>query len=118
MTMLRRHSIPVTLGATLAGLTLAWAAAEEPVRPPRLAPAAASRSVVLKPARVFDGVASEAHAGWVVVVQGQSIVTAGPEGDARVPEGARVVALPDATLLPGLIDAHTHILLHPYDEAS
>jgi imidazolonepropionase-like amidohydrolase len=74
--------------------------------------------VVLKPARVFDGVDPKPHAGWVVVVRGQRIESAGPAGDVKVPDGARTIELPNMTLLPGLIDAHTHVLLHPYNEAS
>jgi imidazolonepropionase-like amidohydrolase len=74
--------------------------------------------VVLRPARVFDGVATRAHEGWIVVVRGQRIVGAGPPASVTVPAGARVVELPGATLLPGLMDAHSHLLLHPYDEAS
>ena len=45
------------------------------------------------------------------------IEAAGPAGEVKVPEGARTIELPGTTLLPGLIDAHTHVLLHPYDEA-
>src|SRR5690349_20402941 len=71
---------------------------------------------VLKPARVFDGKA--VHDGWVVVVRGTRIAAAGPADQVGVPAGAREVDLPGATLLPGLIDAHTHVLLHPYNEAS
>ena len=41
----------------------------------------------------------------------------GPPNAVKIPEDARIVDLPGATLLPGLIDAHTHVLLHPYDEA-
>jgi imidazolonepropionase-like amidohydrolase len=73
--------------------------------------------VVLKPARVFDGITPEPHDGWIVVVRGQTIEAAGPAGEVKVPEGARAIDLPDMTLLPGLIDLHTHVLLHPYDEA-
>ncbi|HVK09729.1 MAG TPA: amidohydrolase family protein [Gemmataceae bacterium] len=73
--------------------------------------------VLLKPARVFDGVAPKAREGWVVLVRGTKIEKAGPAADVKVPEGARVIELPDCTLLPGLIDAHTHLLLHPYNEA-
>jgi imidazolonepropionase-like amidohydrolase len=79
--------------------------------------AVAARPVVLKPARVWDGVALEAHDGWIVVVQGEKIEAAGPPADTKVPENARIIDLPGTTLLPGLIDAHTHVLLHPYDEA-
>jgi imidazolonepropionase-like amidohydrolase len=73
--------------------------------------------LVLKPARVWDGLALEAHRDWIVVVRGETIEAAGPAGDLKVPESARVIELPGATLLPGLIDLHTHVLLHPYDEA-
>jgi imidazolonepropionase-like amidohydrolase len=74
--------------------------------------------VVLKPARVYDGASPKAHEGWVVVVRGKKIDAAGPEDKVTVPEGAKVVALPGTTLLPGLIDLHTHVLLHPYNEAT
>jgi len=73
--------------------------------------------LVIKAARVFDGVSARAQTGWVVVVRGGKIDQAGPENSVKLPAGAKVIALPDATLLPGLIDAHTHLLLHPYDEA-
>ncbi len=81
------------------------------------AAAAVARPIVLKPARVFDGVNPEAHDGWAVVVRGDRIEAAGPSGEVKVPEGARVIDMPGMTLIPGLIDLHTHVLLHPYDEA-
>jgi imidazolonepropionase-like amidohydrolase len=74
--------------------------------------------VLLEPARVFDGNTPEPHEGWVVLVKGEKIEAAGPKDKVTVPEKARRVALPNLTLLPGLIDAHTHVLLHPYNEAS
>jgi imidazolonepropionase-like amidohydrolase len=83
-----------------------------------LTPAQETRPIVLKPARVFDGVAPEPQAGWVVVVRGQRIDAAGPEGQVKVPADAKVIELSGATLLPGLMDAHTHVLLHPYNEAT
>ncbi len=73
--------------------------------------------IVLKPARVWDGISLEAHDGWIVVVRGNLIEAAGPPGQINIPGQARVIELPNTTLLPGLIDAHTHVLLHPYDEA-
>jgi imidazolonepropionase-like amidohydrolase len=75
-------------------------------------------SVLLKPARVFDGVSAQPHEGWVVLVTGDRIAAAGAAADVRVPAGAQVVDLTGMTLLPGLIDAHSHIYLHPYNEAS
>jgi imidazolonepropionase-like amidohydrolase len=73
-------------------------------------------SVLLRPARVFDGVAAQPHEGWVVLVTGNRIAAAGPAADVRPPAGTRTIDLPGATLLPGLIDAHSHIFLHPYNE--
>lgn len=77
----------------------------------------AKPSVLLRPARVFDAVSAEPHEGWVVLVTGDSIAAAGPAANVKVPAGAKVLELPGMTLLPGLIDAHTHIFLHPYNEA-
>jgi cytosine/adenosine deaminase-related metal-dependent hydrolase len=77
----------------------------------------AAPPMVLKPARVWDGLSLEAHDGWIVVVRGQTIEAAGPADMVKIPEDALAIELPGTTLLPGLIDAHTHVLLHPYDEA-
>lgn len=74
-------------------------------------------ALVLKPDRVFDG-SGVAHAGWVVVVQGETILAAGPPDMVQAPAGAREIAMPGCTLLPGLIDAHTHLMLFPYSEAT
>jgi imidazolonepropionase-like amidohydrolase len=70
--------------------------------------------VVLQPARVFDG--ETLHSGWSVTVRNDRIVAAGP--DVTLPPGAETIALPSATLLPGLIEGHSHLLLHPYNETS
>jgi len=77
--------------------------------------ASAPAITVVRPARVFDG--RELHEGWAVSVRGERIEAAGPEGAVTVP-GARVVDLPGATLMPGLIEGHSHILLHAYNETS
>src|SRR5438477_737054 len=77
-----------------------------------------AKSIVLKPARVYDGIAGEAHEGWIVVVHGQRIEKAGPANEIKAPDDARVIELPGTTLLPGLIEAHSHLFLHPYNEAS
>jgi imidazolonepropionase-like amidohydrolase len=81
-------------------------------------PAPAAPPLLLKPARVFDGVAAKPHEGWAVLIRGNQIEAAGPVNMIRAPENARVVDLPGMTLLPGLIDAHTHVLLHPYNETT
>ncbi len=73
--------------------------------------------VLLKPERVFDGTGTTAHAGWVVLVKGEKIVAVGPAEKVEVPKNAKVIELPGTTLIPGLIDAHSHLLLYPYDKA-
>lgn len=73
-------------------------------------------AIVLKPDLVFDG-NSTMHEGWVVMVQGEKIAYAGPAADLKQPSDAKVIDLKGCTLTPGLIDAHSHLLLHPYDEA-
>src|SRR5262245_28772629 len=81
-------------------------------------PSPDTKPILLKPARVFDGVDVKPHEGWVVLVRGNKIDAAGAVADVKAPDDARVIDLPGTTLLPGLIDAHTHLLLHPYNEAT
>ena len=71
-------------------------------------------AMVLKPARVFDG--ADLQDGWIVVVRGERIEAAGPASAVTVPPDAESVAMPGTTLMPGLIEGHSHVLLHPYDE--
>jgi imidazolonepropionase-like amidohydrolase len=68
---------------------------------------------ILKPARVFDG--DSMHEGWIVRVRGDRIEAAGPATSVDA-SGAKVVDLPGTTLLPGLVEGHSHILLHAYNE--
>jgi imidazolonepropionase-like amidohydrolase len=75
-------------------------------------------SYLLVPDRVFDGITAEAHSGWTVLVRGDSIAAVGPAAQVGTPAGVRRIVLAGTTLLPGLIDAHSHMFLHPYDEAS
>src|ERR1051326_1824428 len=76
----------------------------------------AAQNTLLKPDRVFDGTNATPHQGWVVLVSGEKIVAAGPQAEVTVPAGTTTIELPGTTLLPGLIDAHSHDLLHPYNE--
>ena len=72
--------------------------------------------LLLRPERVFDGVDPRPHTGWSVLVRGNRIEAAGP--DVRAPADARVIDLPGQTLMPGLIEGHSHLFLHPYNETS
>jgi imidazolonepropionase-like amidohydrolase len=75
------------------------------------APVAAQ--ILLKPARVFDG--DSLHENWAVRVKGDRIEAVGPAAGVDSAE-AQVINLPGLTLLPGLVEGHSHILLHPYNE--
>src|SRR5947207_8312621 len=98
-----RKTFMLVLVTCLAG---AWPAAQ--------APAPAAEVILIKPARVFDGEAM--HEGWAVRVRGERIEAVGADADA-VP-GARVLDLPGTTLTPGLVEGHSHVLLHPYNETT
>jgi imidazolonepropionase-like amidohydrolase len=69
--------------------------------------------IVLRPARVFDG--EGLHEGWAVRVKGERIEAAGPAGGIDT-ASAKLIDLPGTTLLPGLVEGHSHVLLHPYNE--
>src|SRR5260370_30001147 len=75
--------------------------------------ACAQDVTVLKAARVFDGETS--HEAWAVRVRGVRIEAAGPVASIDT-ANAKVIDLPGVTLLPGLVEGHSHILLHPYNE--
>jgi imidazolonepropionase-like amidohydrolase len=79
------------------------------------APRETASVTVLRPARVFDGVAM--HEGWAVRVRGDRIDAAGPAAGVAAPDAA-TIDMPGTTLMPGLVEGHSHVLLHPYDETS
>ncbi|MBV6322556.1 metal-dependent hydrolase family protein [Duganella violaceipulchra] len=82
-----------------------------------LTPAAHAADSLLSPDRVWTG-EGRAHDNWsVLIVQGK-IAALGPSEKMNVPAGAERIRLPGATLIPGLMDLHSHVLLHPYNEAS
>jgi len=82
---------------------------------PAAALAQATGAVVLKPSRVFDGELT--HENWAVRVKGDRIEAAGPTATIDS-TSAKVLDLPGATLMPGLVEGHSHILLHPYNETT
>jgi imidazolonepropionase-like amidohydrolase len=84
----------------LAGLCLAVPVLAEPI--------------LLRPAQVFDGIDPHPHPGWSVLVEDDRIAAAGP--DLTPPAGVKVVDLPGTTLIPGMIEGHSHLFLHPYNE--
>ena len=85
--------------------------------PPAAANAAANApATLLVPARVFDGTNAQVHDGWAVLIRGNRIDAVGPAASINTPAGATTIRLPGLTLLPGLIEAHSHLLLHPYNE--
>ena len=79
-------------------------------------PAAPAAVTVFQADRVFDGESS--HTGWVVVVRGDRIEAAGPAASTTTPAGARTIRLAGMTLMPGMIEGHSHLLLHPYNETA
>ncbi len=74
---------------------------------------ATGEPTVLRPARVFDG--ETMQEGWAVRVRGERIEAAGPAAGIDT-AGAKVIDLPGLTLMPGMVEGHSHILLHPYNE--
>jgi imidazolonepropionase-like amidohydrolase len=75
---------------------------------------ARAEPILLRPAQVFDGVNPQPHPGWSVLVEGDRIAAVG--ANIAAPAGAQVVDLPGATLIPGMIEGHSHLFLHPYNE--
>lgn len=71
--------------------------------------------ILLKPDRVFDG--EEMHAGWVVLIKNNKIEQAGAM-TFKLPANTEIIELKGQTILPGLIEGHSHLFLHPYDETS
>lgn len=69
---------------------------------------------LLKPDRVFDG--EQMHSGWVVLVKGNRIEAAGEAASIKAPASVKVIELKGTTLMPGLIEGHSHLFLHPYNE--
>jgi imidazolonepropionase-like amidohydrolase len=72
--------------------------------------------IVLKPDRVFDG--QLIHTNWYVLVKNKHIQAAGEASSIKIPASAKIVELKGMTLMPGLIEGHSHLFLHPYNETN
>ena len=79
-----------------------------------MVPGNGAPATLLRPAAVFDG--QDRHLGWAVLVENDRITAVGPAAQLALPVGVRTLDLPGLTLLPGLIEGHSHLLLHPYNE--
>jgi imidazolonepropionase-like amidohydrolase len=71
---------------------------------------------LIKADRVFDG--EQMHEGWLVLVYRNSITAVGDAKSITIPANTKVLEFPGCTLLPGLIEGHSHLFLHPYNETS
>lgn len=71
---------------------------------------------LLKPDRVFDG--QQMHTGWWVLVSDNHIEAVGEPASINAPASVQVIDLKGTTLLPGFIEGHSHMFLHPYNETT
>ena len=70
-------------------------------------------TLAIRAGRLFDSRTGQLRARQVIIVEGERITASGPEAEVRIPNGAQVIDLSRATVLPGLIDAHTHMFNTP-----
>src|SRR5580704_18725999 len=75
-------------------------------------------SHLLHPAQVWTAGEDAPREGWAVLVEGARILDVGAREKFDANKGAERIELPGVTLFPGLIDAHSHLFLHPYNETS
>ena len=101
-------ALVLMLGASIPAVAVAQGAPSAP----------GAALVLLVPDRVFTGSEDSVRTGWAVLVRGDRIVAVGPREQLRQSAGARVIDLKGTTLIPGMIEGHTHLFLHPYDETS
>jgi imidazolonepropionase-like amidohydrolase len=97
-----------------------WAVAQEAGIGPAVArqPASsAARDVVVRAQSLIDGISTAPRSHVDILIRGNRIVEVAPVGAHPLPPGAEVIDLGSATVLPGLIDAHTHIYLQGEDPA-
>jgi imidazolonepropionase-like amidohydrolase len=107
-----RPSSPRKRGSIAILIALALSAAFAHAATPTPAP---KPTLLLQPDRVWTGDGAS-HAGWAVLVRDGAIVAVGDANTLDIPADAQRLPLPGTTLVPGLIDLHSHVFLHPYDE--
>src|SRR5215470_15604019 len=76
-----------------------------------------AKTIVVRAGTLIDGTSAQLKRNQVIVVRGNRIVSVGDAGSAQAPADAQTIDLGQATVLPGLIDAHTHIFLQGEDPA-
>src|SRR6201981_3425970 len=94
-------------GASAVLLCTAFSSAPEPA----YAQAPAAKRTVLRPGRILDVRTGELHSNQAIVIEDERIAQIGPAGELKAAAGDATVDLPEATLLPGLIDMHTHLTM-------
>ena len=106
----------ILISAVVALSSASAAAQKAAVGAPSAGAQNAAATTLLMPARVFDAEDGKTHEGWVVLVKGDRIAAVGPKAQVAIPAWTKTIELPGMTLLPGLMDIHSHIFLHPYNE--
>ena len=120
---MRRQTVPVAAVGILLAAAALWAQVQAPPAPWRGAGSTpcvgsdggvyqcppAPRVIAIRAGRLFNSKTGQMLTKQVVVVSGERITDVGPEAQVRIPSGAQVIDLSRATVLPGLIDAHTHM---------
>ena len=104
-----RGRSPTLLTHVLIGLILGFAGSSDPSSSSAPNPKPKPRPLVIKAGRLFDGTGDAHRSGQVIVIDGERIAAVGPADRVPAPDGADVIDLSGAIVLPGLIDAHTHI---------
>jgi len=71
---------------------------------------------LIKAKTIFDGV--QFHTNKVVLIKGNKIIAFDKATNIKIPKGTKMIHYPNGTLMPGMIEGHSHLLLHPYNETS